>query len=47
MVEKLIAPGARDSEANLRNKISRWGFTAAFLIQCLTAIRVSALRTED
>lgn len=47
LVEKLSAIGVRDSEANLRNKISRGGFTGAFLIQCLTAMGVSALRLED
>ncbi|WP_369796597.1 DUF6471 domain-containing protein [Phenylobacterium sp. CCH12-B4] len=29
---KLAAIGARDTGANLRNKISRGGFTGAFLI---------------
>ena len=47
LVEKLAAIGVKDSEANLRNKISRGGFTGAFLIQCLTAMGVSALRIED
>jgi hypothetical protein len=47
LVEKLAAIGVRDTEANLRNKISRGGFTGAFLIQCLTAMGVSSLRLED
>lgn len=47
LVEKLAAIGVRDTEANLRNKISRGGFTGAFLIQCLTAMGVTALRLED
>ena len=47
LVEKLAGIGVRDSEANLRNKISRGGFTGAFLIQCLVAIGVSSLRLED
>lgn len=47
LVEKLAAIGVKDSEANLRNKISRGGFTGAFLIQCLTAMGVTALRLED
>lgn len=47
LVEKLAAIGVRDSEANLRNKISRGGFTGAFLIQCLVAMGVSSLRLED
>jgi hypothetical protein len=47
LVEKLAAIGVKDSEANLRNKISRGGFTGAFLIQCLVAMGVTALRLED
>ncbi len=47
LAEKLAGIGVRDSEANLRNKISRGGFTGAFLIQCLVAIGVSSLRLED
>ncbi len=47
LVEKLAAIGVRDSEANLRNKISRGGFTGAFLIQCLTAMGATTLRLED
>ena len=47
LVEKLAALGISETEANLRNKISRGGFTGAFLIQCLTAMGVSALRLED
>ena len=47
LVEKLGAIGVKDSEANLRNKISRGGFTGAFLIQCLTAMGVNSLRLED
>lgn len=47
LVEKLAAIGVRDTAANLRNKISRGGFTGAFLIQCLTAMGVSSLRLED
>ena len=47
LVEKLAAIGVKDSEANLRNKISRGGFTGAFLIQCLVAMGVTSLRLED
>jgi hypothetical protein len=47
LVEKLAVIGVKDSEANLRNKISRGGFTAAFLVQCLSAMGVQALRLED
>jgi len=36
-----------ENERNLNNKISRGGFTAAFLIQCLSAIGVTAVRLDD
>lgn len=38
LVEKLAAHGVSETEANLRNKISRGSFTAAFFVQCLLAI---------
>ena len=38
LVEKLGSIGVKETERNLNNKISRGGFTAAFLIQCLEAI---------
>ena len=44
LVEKLAAIGVMDSERNLNNKISRGGFTAAFLLQCLEAIGSNDLR---
>lgn len=47
LVDKLAAIGIRETEANLRNKISRGGFTGAFLIQCLAAMGVTSLRLED
>ncbi|MEI9890371.1 MAG: DUF6471 domain-containing protein [Caulobacteraceae bacterium] len=47
LVEKLGVLGLSETEANLRNKISRGGFTGAFLIQCLAAMGVTALRLDD
>lgn len=47
LVEKLAAIGVSESEANLRNKISRGGFTAAFFVQCLVAIGCHTLRLDD
>lgn len=38
LVEKLAAIGVDEKEVNVRNKLSRGKFTAAFLLQCLTAI---------
>lgn len=47
LVEKLEAIGVCEKEANIRNKLSRGKFTAAFLLQCLTAIGVSSLPLES
>lgn len=38
LVERLAERGVVETEANLRNKISRGAFTAAFFVQCLSAI---------
>src|SRR6218665_3756228 len=38
LVERLAVHGVTETEANLRNKISRGSFTAAFFLQCLIAI---------
>lgn len=43
LVDKLAAIGVDEKEANIRNKLSRGKFTAAFLLQCLTAIEVENL----
>ena len=42
LVEKLAEIGVQDDERNLRNKVSRGKFTAAFLLQCMDAIGVRA-----
>jgi hypothetical protein len=44
LAEKLAPLGITENERNLNNKISRGGFTAAFLLQCLTAIEADTLR---
>lgn len=36
--EKLAEMGIHESERNINNKISRGGFTAVFLVQCLVSI---------
>lgn len=46
LADKLTAMGAPESERNLANKISRGGFTAAFLLQCLAAIGCQHLRLD-
>jgi len=38
LVERLAQHGVIENEANLRNKISRGSFTAAFFLQCLIAV---------
>lgn len=47
LAEKLAALGIAENERNLNNKISRGGFTAAFLLQCLDAIGASSLQLRD
>lgn len=44
LVEKLAEIGVQEKEANVRNKLSRGAFTAAYLIQCLEAVGVRELR---
>ena len=44
LVEKLVAMGIDEKEVNVRNKLSRGKFTAAFLLQCLNAIGVVNLQ---
>ena len=44
LAEKLETIGVHENERNLSNKISRGGFSAAFLIECLEVIGVSDLR---
>ncbi|MER8603350.1 DUF6471 domain-containing protein [Mesorhizobium sp. M1233] len=43
LVEKLATIGVEEKEVNIRNKLSRGKFTAAFLLQCLTAIGISTI----
>ncbi len=47
LAEKLTLMGIPETERNIANKISRGGFTAAFLIQCLSAIGCQSLRLQD
>ena len=44
LAERLAAVGVSENERNLNNKISRGGFTAAFLLQCLEAIGAKDVR---
>jgi hypothetical protein len=47
LVEKLEAIGVAENEKNVRNKLSRGKFTAAYLLQCLEAVGAHTLRLED
>ena len=38
LAEKLATVGVQETDRNLNNKISRGGFSASFLLQCLDAI---------
>lgn len=46
LVDKLAAIGIDEKEVNIRNKLSRGKFTAAFLLQCLAAIGSTTLRVD-
>ncbi|WP_443969884.1 DUF6471 domain-containing protein [Sphingobium sp. CR28] len=46
LAEKLATIGVVENERNLNNKISRGGFTAAFLLRCLSAIGAQNLRLD-
>ena len=46
LVQKLAEIGIQENEKNIANKISRGGFTAVFLVQCLEAIGATTLRLD-
>lgn len=47
LVDKLAEIGVDEKEANIRNKLSRGKFSAAFMLQCLSAIGSSQLSLEQ
>jgi hypothetical protein len=47
LAAKLTAMGVPETEANIANKISRGGFTAVFLVQCLVAIGAHVVRLHE
>lgn len=47
VVDKLSAQGTSETEVNLRNKISRGGFSAGFFISCLVAIGAHSVRLRE
>ncbi|TDK43868.1 DUF6471 domain-containing protein [Antarcticimicrobium luteum] len=46
LVEKLGEMGISEKEANIANKLSRGKFSAAFLLQCLSAVGSSQLHLD-
>ncbi|MGJ8589420.1 MAG: DUF6471 domain-containing protein [Yoonia sp.] len=46
LVEKLDAIGISEKEVNVRNKLSRGKFSAAFFLQCLSSIGSSQLHLD-
>ncbi|RAZ80635.1 DUF6471 domain-containing protein [Mesorhizobium atlanticum] len=47
LAERLATMDIHETERNLNNKISRGGFSAAFLLQCLEAVGASSLRLSE
>ncbi|HWY62737.1 MAG TPA: DUF6471 domain-containing protein [Rhizomicrobium sp.] len=47
LAEKLTEMGIPETAENIANKISRGGFTAVFLVQCLEAIGCHTLRLSE
>lgn len=47
LVDKLAEIGVEEKEVNVRNKLSRGKFTAAYLLQCLTAIGASTVHLDQ
>jgi hypothetical protein len=43
---RLTNDGSPETEASVTNKIARGTFTAAFMLQCMSLIGVTAIRTE-
>jgi hypothetical protein len=47
LAERLTAMGTPETDRNIANKISRGGFTAAFFLQCLSAIGCHTVRLDE
>ena len=46
LVDRLASIGVDEKEVNIRNKLSRGKFTAAFMLACLSAIDAQSLRFD-
>ena len=44
---KLAEIGVNETPRNLRNKVSRGGFAAIFMVQCFKAMGAKVVRIED
>jgi len=47
VVTRLNEMGVKEDERNFRNKVARGKFSAAFFLQCLSAIGCATVRLED
>lgn len=43
----MVMHGIKETGANLRNKIGRWGFSAAFFVKVLVAIAAHTVRLHE
>ncbi|WP_371229474.1 DUF6471 domain-containing protein [Roseovarius sp. 2305UL8-3] len=46
LVERLDDIGISEKEVNVRNKLSRGKFSAAFMLQCLSALETATLHLD-
>jgi hypothetical protein len=46
LIEKLADIGISEKEVNVRNKLSRGKFSAAFMLQCLSALQTGTLHLD-
>jgi hypothetical protein len=46
-ISQINAIGVSETDANIRNKISRGGFSAVFFVQCLVAIGAHTIRLHE
>jgi len=46
LIERLAGIGISEKEVNVRNKLSRGKFSAAFMLQCLQSIESQHLRLD-
>ena len=47
LVERLAVIGVKETEQDIANKLSRGGFSAVFLLQCLDAIGAKTVSISD